>query len=179
MASAKRTIDPTVIRNWVEARGGRPAHVKRTADGGPGVLRIDFPGFSGEDTLEELSWDEWLQAFEQNQLAFLYQDQGESRFSKLVRRTAEEDEAAAADGRDRLWQARTESITLENATCEELEAVWGIGPRNAERILAYQRAHGPIRSRSDLRAIDGIDEATAELVAREFSLRDDSGRYSR
>jgi hypothetical protein len=25
-----------------------------------GMIRIDFPGFSGEDPLEEISWDEWF-----------------------------------------------------------------------------------------------------------------------
>ena len=90
-SSAKRTIDHDEIRRWVEEHGGRPAHVKRTGGGDdPGILRIDFPGFSGEGTLEELDWDTWLQAFDENELAFLYQEDGDSRFNKLVRRTAED-----------------------------------------------------------------------------------------
>jgi hypothetical protein len=49
-------------------------------------LRIDYPGFSGEDTLEELSWDEFFETFDQNDLAFLYQEEADSRFSKFVER---------------------------------------------------------------------------------------------
>jgi hypothetical protein len=59
-------------------------------DDDAGVLRIDFPGGSGEDELEHISWDEWFDKFEQENLAFLYQERkasGEdSTFFKLVSR---------------------------------------------------------------------------------------------
>ncbi len=86
--SSVTTTDHDEIRQWVEARGGFPAHVRRTGSsaGDLGVLRIDYPGFSGTDTLERVSWDEWLEAFDRNKLAFLYQDKRKSRFSKLVER---------------------------------------------------------------------------------------------
>ena len=87
MAQARATIDHDTIRSWVEARGGCPAHVRGTGEGDdPGLLRIDYPGFSGQQTLEEISWDEFFEAFEENELAFLYQDEENSRFSKLVSR---------------------------------------------------------------------------------------------
>jgi hypothetical protein len=87
MAQARATIDHDTIRSWVEARGGCPAHVRGTGEGDdPGILRIDFPGFSGEQSLEPLSWDEFFEAFEDNELAFLFQDEENSRFSKLVSR---------------------------------------------------------------------------------------------
>jgi len=86
MASAKATTNHDEIRKWVEARGGFPAHVRETGSGNDlGVLRIDYPGFSGQDTLERIEWDEWFDAFDLNNLAFLYQG-GRSRFSKLVDR---------------------------------------------------------------------------------------------
>ncbi len=95
MSSSKVTTDHDEIRSWVEERGGHPAHVKRTgrAAGDPGVLRIDFPGYSGEGTLERIDWDQWFTAFDANGLAFLHQDELESgeqsRFNKLVSRDAE------------------------------------------------------------------------------------------
>jgi hypothetical protein len=86
MAEAKTTTDHDEIRRWVESRGGRPAHVTETGDGGdPGILRIDFA--DPDAGLEEMSWDDWFAAFEENKLAFLYQDEGDSRFNKLVNRT--------------------------------------------------------------------------------------------
>ena len=54
------------------------------------MIRIDFPGFSGEDSLQEITWDEWFQQFDENNLALVYQEQtsgGEqSNFNKLVSR---------------------------------------------------------------------------------------------
>ena len=89
-SEAKVTTDHEEIREWVEERGGHPAQVKGTE-----LLRIDYPGFSGEQRLEEISWDEFFKAFEEKNLAFLYQentkDGKQSRFSKIVdRNNAEE-----------------------------------------------------------------------------------------
>jgi len=97
---AQTTTDHDIIRRWVEERGGCPAHVKRTgADGDPGILRIDFPGFSGQKSLEKLGWDEFFEAFDANELAFVYQDRTRggqpSRFNKLISR------ASAGDGAGR------------------------------------------------------------------------------
>ena len=93
MSDARMTTDHNEIRIWVEARGGHPAKVKATAGDGSGVLRIDYPGYSGEETLEAISWDEFFEGFEENNLAFLYQEEtktgDESRFSKLVDRESE------------------------------------------------------------------------------------------
>jgi hypothetical protein len=92
MASeSKTTTDHDEIRRWVEAHDGRPAAVRDTgADGDPGVLRIDFPGGAGADTLETLDWDDWFRKFDESELAFLYQEHkasGEdSTFFKLVER---------------------------------------------------------------------------------------------
>lgn len=84
---SKSTTDRDEIRRWVEARGGFPAHVRQTGGGNDlGVLRIDYPGYSGTDTLERITWDQWFDAFDRNRLAFLYQDKRNSRFSKLVSR---------------------------------------------------------------------------------------------
>ncbi len=89
------TTDPKEIIKWVETRDGKPAHVKHT--GGPndaGLLRIDFPGYSGGESLEEISWDEFFQKFDERNLAFLYQDKissgEESHFSKLISRDSAE-----------------------------------------------------------------------------------------
>lgn len=90
MAEAKTTTDHKEIRRWVEARGGHPACVKGTGGkGDTGLLRIDYPGYSGEDTLQQISWEEFFRGFEENNLAFLYQDEKDSRFSKFIERGSE------------------------------------------------------------------------------------------
>lgn len=93
---AQTTIDHDTIRRWVEARGGCPARVKRTGtDGDPGILRIDFPGYSGQQTLERIGWDQFFEWFERNELAFIYQERTsggrQSRFNKLVSRASVRD----------------------------------------------------------------------------------------
>lgn len=89
------TTDHETIRKWAEARGGKPATVKSTEKHKePGILRIDFPGGKGEDTLEPISWDAFFKKFDENKLAFLYQEEtsggSESRFFKLISRESAE-----------------------------------------------------------------------------------------
>jgi len=101
MSEAKTTTDHEQIRRWVEERGGHPARVKGTAvEGSAGVLLIDYPGYSGTQTLETITWDEFFQGFEENELAFFYQDEtkagDESRFSKLINRDSPEEKSRAA-----------------------------------------------------------------------------------
>jgi hypothetical protein len=88
--SSQTTTNLEDIKKWAEERDGKPAVVKATENSkeGGGVLRINFPGYSGEDTLEEISWEEWYKIFQERNLAFLYQEETaggkESRFFKLV-----------------------------------------------------------------------------------------------
>ena len=84
---SKTTTDHNEIRRWVSERGGFPARVKGTENKGrTGILRIDYPGFSGEERLEAITWTEFFKGFDKEKLAFLYEDEGESRFSKLIER---------------------------------------------------------------------------------------------
>lgn len=89
--AAKTTTNHTKIQQWAESRRGVPATVKSTGSKkDPGVLRIDFPGFSGARSLKKISWDEWFDKFDESRLAFLYQDKTkdgkQSRFFKLVKK---------------------------------------------------------------------------------------------
>lgn len=89
--SSQTTTDHETIRKWAEERGGKPAHVKRTGNkNDTGIIRIDFPGYSGGDSLEEISWEEFFEKFEASNLALVYQEEtaeGErSNFNKLVSR---------------------------------------------------------------------------------------------
>jgi len=91
------TTDHETIRAWAEARGGTPVHVTGTegGDDDPGIIAIDFPGYSGGDTLQEIAWDEWFAKFDDSDLVFLYQEETadgqRSNFNKLVKRSTLED----------------------------------------------------------------------------------------
>ena len=95
MSTSKTTTNHNEIQRWVEERGGHPARVKGTENKkSAGVLRIDYPGYSGEESLEAITWEEFFDGFDENDLAFLYQDKTadgkQSRFSKLVSRNTTE-----------------------------------------------------------------------------------------
>lgn len=82
---ARATVDHDEIMSWAEEKGARPVMVR-----GTGILRLDFPGLSGSDAFEAISWDEFFEKFEQSELAFLYEDttgtRRNSTFNKLVHR---------------------------------------------------------------------------------------------
>lgn len=83
--------DRKEIQQWAEERGAHPACVRGTGNKGDiGVLRLDFPGYTGQDKLEEISWDEFFDKFEERGLSLLVQDttaRGQkSNFNKLVSR---------------------------------------------------------------------------------------------
>lgn len=91
----RATTDHDEIRRWAERRDGRPATVQSTGDGEAGVLRFKFR--EGRESLEEISWAEFFEKFDEENLALLYQEEtagGEvSRFFKFVTRDTARDVA--------------------------------------------------------------------------------------
>ena len=92
MSTAKLTTDHATIRRWAEARKGKPARVHGTGDtDDTSLLRIDFPKSNeDENGLEELSWDEFFEKFDDQRLAFVYQERtaagARSRLNRFVSR---------------------------------------------------------------------------------------------
>ena len=88
MSSAKTTTNHDEIRKWVEKRGGHPAVVAATENNGRsgGLLRIDYdePGGNDDDALHRITWNEFFKIFDENDIAFLHDPDGDSRFSKFV-----------------------------------------------------------------------------------------------
>ena len=87
---SKVSIDHDEIRRWAEARGGEPAVVRGTGRRGTGIIRLDFPGYTGQDKLEHVSWDEWFTKFDDSNLALVFEEttaRGQkSNFNKLIGR---------------------------------------------------------------------------------------------
>ena len=89
--SSRVLTDHEQIRQWAETRHAKPACVKGTeSDDGSCLLRLDFPGYSGEDSLESTSWDQWFGVFDKRHLALIVEDKmadgRPSNFNKLVSR---------------------------------------------------------------------------------------------
>lgn len=122
-AGRLRTIDHDEVREWAEARDGRPSVVAATADEGDGgILRIDFR--AKEQHLEEVSWKEFFRIFDERELAFLYEEhtaEGEpSFFCKFVPR--EDGDEADLDRARREGAARDEEESEDEGDEFDLEA---------------------------------------------------------
>ncbi len=91
MALSKTTQDHDEIRQWAEARGGKPAEVASTErNGQTGILRIEFPGAvnANDSALKEIAWEEFFAKFDASGLSLVYQEQtaegATSNFNKLI-----------------------------------------------------------------------------------------------
>src|SRR5438309_883048 len=121
---SKTTQDHEEIRRWAEERGGKPSHVKSTGSGDEiGILRIDFPGFSGEGSLEEITWDEFFEKFDDSGLALVYQEEtaeGEkSNFNKLVKaETAQSGSGSGESSSEGSGSARKSGASRKRAAAK-------------------------------------------------------------
>src|SRR5438067_4968209 len=121
-ASARPLTDHEEIRRWAEERNAKPAAVKGTGGSGDiGMIRLDFPGYSGGQSLEEIDWDEWFDKFDENNLALLVQEEtssGEtSNFNKLVSRdTAEQSQRGQGKSGSARSGSRNRSESAESET---------------------------------------------------------------
>ncbi len=72
--------------------------------------------------------------------------------------TAARDRAARGPRvhRGRREPAPTHRLDINRADAEALQALPGIGPTLARRIVAYREAHGPFRASGDLLRVPGI-----------------------
>jgi hypothetical protein len=91
MALSKTTQDHDEIRRWAEARGAQPCEVASThTKNEPGILRFCFPKAPNKNdgSLREISWDEFFEKFDENNLELIYQEKTasgqKSNFNKLI-----------------------------------------------------------------------------------------------
>lgn len=63
-----------------------------------------------------------------------------------------------------------EAVCINTASAAELEALPGIGPVLAQRIVDDRAANGPFASKEDLLRVEGIGEKTLEAILDEITL---------
>ena len=55
-----------------------------------------------------------------------------------------------------------EKININTATAEELMQLIGVGPKYADRIIAYREKYGPFKTPEDIMQVSGIGQKTFE-----------------
>lgn len=97
-AEVRRTSDPTLLRSVVEERGGYPAHRQHSeGEGDGGLLRVGFR--DRDEDLKQISWDEFLDEFEEKDLVGVYAtDGGDARADRPVELVEAEEAAELVEG---------------------------------------------------------------------------------
>jgi hypothetical protein len=103
MSSSNQTHDHQVIRRWAEQRKGIPCRMTGAeANGGEGILKIHFSEHGKQEDLEEITWADFFNDFEKEELDFLYKDRNAngqlSNFYQLVARFGSGEQVSAPNG---------------------------------------------------------------------------------
>lgn len=80
--TSNKTQDHEIIKNWAEARNGKPALIETDGNSG-GILKIRFD--DDEQELKGISWNEFFDIFDRENLTFLYDPEEDNRFNKFIR----------------------------------------------------------------------------------------------
>ena len=109
-------IDHEQIRRWAKERGAKPSTVLGTQEADSiRIIGLDFPGPSGRALLEEISWNAWFQAFDENDLALIVLDEmangHSSNFYEFVARESLEDYSHEPSTRDAKKKSSSRTLT--------------------------------------------------------------------
>ena len=151
-SQSKVTTDHEEIRRWAEARRGKPTKVKGTGRGrgDVGMIRIDFPGYSGEGKLEPISWDEWFDKFDESGLALILQEKTargqKSNFNKLVsRETIDARESGKGSRSSKSRSRRTTGRSQATRTTKRGSSSRKSAPKAGAKGASRSRAKSPKR----------------------------------
>ena len=79
-------------------------------------------------------------------------------------------ELKAAPAPKEAVQAVQPVVNINKASNEELQAVRGIGPLLAERIMQYRQEHGRFEKLEELTQVKGIGEAKFQKIKSQISI---------
>src|SRR5438270_4803103 len=156
-AAARSLTDHDEIRQWAEDRGARPSRVSGTGVAEDvGMIRLDFPGYSGGESLEEISWDDWFEKFEESNLAHLVQDRtagGEqSNFNKLLSRDGAGERSRSSPGARTSARERaaggSASSTSRRGRSTSARAKQSSGGRSSRPSANRRSANGRAKGRT-------------------------------
>lgn len=65
-------------------------------------------------------------------------------------------------------------VNINTADAAQLEALDGIGPTLAQRIVAYREEHGPFADIESIMDVNGIGEGIFETIRQQITVEDDT-----
>ena len=190
-ASSRPLTDHDEIRRWAEERGANPACIRGTGDNNDiGMIRLDFPGYSGEGKLEEISWDDWFDKFDESGLALLVQNKTargqKSNFNKLVSRETAGLSATGASKHSRNQQSgrrsRAEDGNRASAGYSERDSDTSGDDLELEEVDVEIEASQPVRrsaASNSRRRQSGRKRATTVRSRRSSTVRGSSSQRGR
>jgi hypothetical protein len=99
---ARSLTAPEESRQCVDEHGATPAPEQEPGSNThAGLIRFDFPGHIGEQSLEAIGWEEWFEKFKESNLAPLVQDEtatSQKRTSSPTSRTGRKATKKASTG---------------------------------------------------------------------------------
>lgn len=153
-ASSLTLTDLEDIRRWAEERDAWPACVRKTGDQEDvGIIRLAFSRYSRTGSLEEISWDEWFEKFEDNNLALIVQNKTargrKSNFNKIVGRDTLEERARTGRRTSRHARAGTAARKRTSAGRRSSKSAGGARRRrSASRPSAARSSRTPRSKRA-------------------------------
>lgn len=158
----KTTTDHDMIREWVEQRGSTPAQGTEPAGDDPGSLTI-LPEGTINDSVREISWDEFFEIFEDEGLAFSHQtdkdDPDEQWFCEFTERGEAGTDTDASSTRE-SEERETINELEEGGASEAAAAGSGVAASSNKETTG----EGSVEEVGDLDEPTELDEEPPEAV---------------
>ncbi len=176
MALAKTTQDHEEIRQWAEARGGKPAVVAATeSKDQTGIIRLMFPNAPNhnDDALEEIAWDEWFEKFDESGLQLTYQektaDGQKSDFNKLTYPDPE-----SAEGKALL--KRTAAKKGAKSSAKKSAGTKSAGTKAVGKKSAGKKAEGAAPAKKSAGKTAAKKSVAKKVAAKKTAAKKSSGK---
>ena len=62
------------------------------------------------------------------------------------------------------------AVNLNTASKDELQAVKGIGPKNADAIIEFRKKNGPFKTVDDLKNVKGFGDKSVDSIRSELTV---------
>jgi hypothetical protein len=120
------------------------------------MIRLDFPGYSGADSLQPVEWDDWFESFDNSNLALVVQEKTargqQSNFNKLIGRETAGNRAkgnrASRRHPERGRKTQTDNVRNIRSSGDRDQRGSSRGSTRGARTASARGQHGSTRGRA-------------------------------